>query len=307
MREQRVRAELTLPKGWKASTPLPVARRDGPRPNISPCRWKRWSIPPVLCGEHLKEVRLGSDKAPEHFLVLACDSEEGLELSDELKSHYERLVAEAKTLFGARHYRSYRFLLAMSDQLHETAIEHHECCDNRLPERFLLDDSYRKLWTGWILPHEYVHSWNGKYRRPAGLVTPDYQQPLKTRMLWVYEGLTQYLGFVLTARSGLYTAEISHENLATIGDWAKNSGGRARRSLEDTTVAAPFLYSARSGWADRRRGTDFYDEGRRCSGSTLIRSSVRKATAARVSTTFAGPFSAARTDLRRSSRSHSTI
>lgn len=261
VREQQVRADLTLPQGWKASTPLPVARREDGRLEFEPVSLETLVDSTVLCGAHLKEVRLGSGKAPEHFLVLACDSEEGLELSDELKAQYERLVAEAGALFGARHYRSYRFLVAMSDQLQDTAIEHHECSDNRVPERFLVDDSYRKLWTGWILPHEYVHSWNGKYRRPAGLATPDFQQPLRTRMLWVYEGLTQYLGFVLTARCGLYTAEVSHENLATIADWAKNPAGRDWRSLEDTTVAAPFLYGARSGWASRRRGTDFYDEG----------------------------------------------
>src|SRR5262249_46471291 len=100
-----------------------------------------------------------------------------------------------------------------------------------------------------------------KYRRPEGLVLPDYQQPMRTNLLWVYEGLTQYLGFVLTARSGLYSPTLMRENFAILGDWAKNQRGRNWRSLEDTAVAAPHLYYARSDWASRRRGVDFYDEG----------------------------------------------
>jgi predicted metalloprotease with PDZ domain len=170
-------------------------------------------------------------------------------------------MTEAEAMFGVKHYRSYRFLVAMSDHISHFAIEHHECSDNRVPEKFLIDDAYRKSWYAWVLPHELVHSWNGKYRRPEGLVLPDFQKPMRTNLLWVYEGLTQYLGFVLTARSGLYSPELSRENFALIGDWARNQRGRAWRSLEDTAVAAPHLYYARSDWASRRRGVDFYDEG----------------------------------------------
>src|SRR5262249_54585258 len=216
---------------------------------------------PVLCGAHLKEVPLGPAQGPPHFLVLACDSAAGLKLSPALKAHYERLVAEAGALFGARHYRSYRFLVTMSDHIRPTGIEHHQCSDNRVPERFLVDETYRKQWTAWLLAHEYVHSWNGKYRRPAGLATPDFQKPMKTQLLWVYEGLTQYLGFVLAARSGLLTPELSRGNLAYVADWAGNQTGRGWRPLEDTTAAAPYLYRASADWAGRRRGVDFYDEG----------------------------------------------
>jgi predicted metalloprotease with PDZ domain len=130
-----------------------------------------------------------------------------------------------------------------------------------VPERFLLDAKYRKLWTAWLLAHEFVHSWNGKYRRPAGLATPDFQQPMRTKLLWVYEGLTEYLGFVLAARSGLYTPALSRENLALVAEWARNQAGRTWRPLADTAVMAPKLYFARPDWASRRRGVDFYDEG----------------------------------------------
>jgi predicted metalloprotease with PDZ domain len=263
VRDQRVRANLTLPEGWKMSTALPVESIKG-----TVTRYKEVSLEalvdsPVLCGQYLKEVPLGPAEGPPHYLVLACDSASGLEISAALKGHYERLVAEAGALFGARHYRSYRFLVTMSDHVRPTGIEHHECSDDRVPERFLVDDKYRKLWTASLLAHEFVHSWNGKFRRPAGLATRDFQEPMQTKLLWVYEGLTQYLGFVLTARSGLYTPELSRENLAFIADWARNQQGRTWRPLQDTAVTAPYLYSAplRGEWASRRRGVDFYDEG----------------------------------------------
>src|SRR5207253_93766 len=99
----------------------------------------------------------------------ACDSPEGLEIAPALVRNYERLVAEAGALFGARHYRAYRFLVTMSDHIRPSGIEHHESSDNRVPERFLIDDGFRKTWHAWLLSHEYVHSWNGKYRRPEGL------------------------------------------------------------------------------------------------------------------------------------------
>jgi predicted metalloprotease with PDZ domain len=211
VRGQQVRASLTLPTGWKAGTALPVASTQGATTQFKAVSLEELADSPVLCGAHFKEVPLGPAEGSPHFLVLACDSPAGLELAPALKAHYERLVAEAGKLFGARHYRSYRFLVTLSDQVRPTGIEHHECSDNRVPERMLVDDTYRKQWTAWLLPHEYVHSWNGKYRRPEGLATADFQQPMKTRLLWVYEGLTQYLGFVLAARSGLYTPELSRE------------------------------------------------------------------------------------------------
>jgi predicted metalloprotease with PDZ domain len=261
VRQQRVRASLTLPKGWKLGTALPIEATREAVTQFQTVSLETLADSTVLCGAYLKEERLGPAGGPPHYLVLACDSPAGLELNAALKSQYERLVAEAGALFGARHYRSYRFLVTMSDHIRPSGIEHHECSDDRVPERFLLDDTYRKLWSAWLLPHEYVHSWNGKYRRPAGLATSDFQQPMKTRLLWVYEGLTEYLGFVLAGRSGLYTPDLSRENLAVVADWARNQVGRTWRPLEDTTAAAPDLYASRSDWSHRRRGVDFYDEG----------------------------------------------
>jgi predicted metalloprotease with PDZ domain len=173
---------------------------------------------------------------------------------------YKQLVTEAGTLFGARHYRHYRFLLTLSDHTAHFGLEHHESSDDRVGERALLDSNRGKLMSG-LLPHEYVHSWNGKYRRPAGLATSDYQQPMQGELLWVYEGLTSYLGYVLTARCGLLALEESREGLAIDAADMDHRVGREWRPLQDTAVAAQLLYEAAPQWAYWRRGTDFYREG----------------------------------------------
>ena len=171
-------------------------------------------------------------------------------------------MAEAFALFGARHYNDYHFLLTLSDHIPSNGLEHHEASDNRGLERSFTDDSAKKV-LGTLLSHEYVHSWNGKYRRPEGLVSgvaADYQEPVDSSMLWVYEGLTEYYGDVLGARSGLRSPELYRENLALYAAAMDNTAGRAWRPLEDTAVAAQLLYDGRPDWASWRRGVDFYTE-----------------------------------------------
>jgi predicted metalloprotease with PDZ domain len=261
VRDIQIRAILKLPPEWRAGTALPVESQEGQVTKFKPVSLERFADSPAVCGRYFREVPIGPKDGPPHFLELACDSAAGLEISDELKGNYSRLVEEAGALFGARHYRSYRFLVSMTEYFGHNAIEHHECSDNRMPERMMVDARFRKLPPAWVLSHEYVHSWNGKYRRPEGLATPDFQKPMRTRLLWVYEGLTEYYGFVLAARSGLFAADTSRENLAMIADWARNQTGRTWRPLEDTAAAAPYLYTSRGEWSHRRRGVDFYDEG----------------------------------------------
>jgi predicted metalloprotease with PDZ domain len=168
------------------------------------------------------------------------------------------------TLFnGTRHYRHYDFLLALSDHLQPNGLEHHESSDNRAPERMWLDPDALETLAD-LLPHEYFHSWNGKYRRPAGLATRNYQQPMKGDLLWVYEGLTQYYGTMLAARSGLWTPAEFRETLAATAAYLNDRPGRTWRDLEDTAISAQLLYEARSGGSSWRRSADYYDE------STLI-------------------------------------
>ncbi len=139
-------------------------------------------------------------------------------------------------------------------------LEHHESSDDRTNEKSLID-SDELIYFSDLLPHEYVHSWNGKYRRPADLVSTDYQQPMRDDLLWVYEGLTEYLGEVLTTRSGLWNAQQGREELARLASIFSTRPGRDWRPLQDTADSAVFLYGADTEWANWRRSTDFYEEG----------------------------------------------
>ncbi|HEV8375676.1 MAG TPA: M61 family peptidase [Candidatus Polarisedimenticolia bacterium] len=257
--ELRYQASLRLPAGWKFGTALPVASTTEGRIRFEAVSLETLVDSPVLCGAHFREVPIGKDRAAPHFVELAAESAEALEIPPEIRASLDRLVAEASALFGSRHYRSYRFLYALSDSVAHFGLEHHESSDDRSPERVLQDPEERKAHLT-LLPHEFVHSWNGKYRRPADIATADYQEPMRTNLLWVYEGLTQYLGQVLTARSGLWTSEDFRDKLALIIQWAGDHAGRSWRPLEDTAVSAQLLFPARRDWEAWRRSTDFYDE-----------------------------------------------
>jgi predicted metalloprotease with PDZ domain len=260
VRDIPVKASLKLPSGWQAGTALPIESARAGFIQFKTASLETVQDSPVLCGLYFREIHIGPKDGPPHFLTLACDSEAGLKPDEKWLAAYSKLVEEAGALFGARHYRSYRFLLALTDQFGHNAIEHHESSDNRMPERMFLDEVQRKLHAAWVPSHEYVHSWNGKFRRPAGLTTPNYQDPMQTRLLWVYEGLTEYYGFVLAVRSGLWPNATAMDNWAEVADWAGNQKGRNWRPLDDTTTAN-HLYASRNEWQSRRRGVDFYDEG----------------------------------------------
>ena len=253
---------LKLPAGWKFGTALPVVREAADTVTFAQTSLVMLIDSPVLAGAHFKTVDLTPGQKPAHHLHLAADSAAALEISDEDIAHHRRLVAEALALFGARHYNDYHFLLTLSDHIPSNGLEHHEASDNRGLERSFTDESAKKI-LGSLLSHEYVHSWNGKYRRPEGLVSgvsADYQEPVDSNMLWVYEGLTEYYGDVLAARSGLRSPELYRENLALYAAAMDSQTGRAWRPLEDTAVAAQLLYDGRPEWASWRRGVDFYTE-----------------------------------------------
>ena len=250
---------LRLPAGWKFGTALPVTRESAEGIEFQPVSLTTLMDSPVISGAYFRVVDLSPGQTPPHRLNLAGDSAAAVAISPELVEHYKRLVAEAGALFGARHYRHYDFLLSLSDHVRPFGLEHHESSDNRAVERALRDPDAYTQFAG-LLSHEYVHSWNGKYRRPAGLATPDYQQPMRGDLLWVYEGLTQYLGDVLAARSGLRNPALHREHLAWVGAYLDHWPGRTWRPLEDTAVAAQTLYGRPGAWASWRRSTDFYDE-----------------------------------------------
>jgi len=253
-------ASLRLPEGWKFGTSLPVAGQSGNEIHFAPVSLDMLVDSPVISGRFFRAIDLSPGLTPPHEIDLAGDSAAAVAMPPELQLHLRNLVTEAGALFGSRHYRDYHFLLTLSDDVAHFGLEHHESDDSRLPERSLIDETLRLDGAG-LLPHEYVHSWNGKYRRPADLATPDFQQPMKDDLLWVYEGLTEYLGNVLTARSGLYSQQEYREHVAEVAALYQHRPGRTWRPLQDTADAASILYFAGSDWDNWRRGTDFYDEG----------------------------------------------
>jgi predicted metalloprotease with PDZ domain len=255
-------AKLLLPDGWKFGTPLPIESASGNEVSFKPISLDLLVDSPVIAGEFYRSIDLTPPGEPIHHEIdMAADSEDALNMSAENQKEMTNLVAESGKLFGSRHYRDYHFLLALSDHVAHFGLEHHESNDSRLPERALVQPS-SGMSLGGLLSHEFVHSWNGKFRRPADLTVPYYEQPMKTDLLWGYEGLTDYLGPMLAARSGLWTPEQYHEYLASVAAMlGPGRPGRTWRPLLDTAVGEPGLGFGRGGWLNWRRGTDYYDEG----------------------------------------------
>jgi predicted metalloprotease with PDZ domain len=256
----RVAARLRLPAGWRFATALPTRTQSGGEIAFESVSLTTLVDSPLLAGANFRLVNLKEGQSPVHEIAMASDSAAALEMKAELVAKYSSLVDEARALFGAHHYNGYRWLVTLSDFTSHFGLEHHESSDNRIRERALLTDGGRRSLAG-LLSHEYVHSWNGKYRRPAGLATPAYHQPMKGELLWVYEGLTEYLGNLLAPRAGLWTADEFRDSLANMAANMDYTAGRNWRPLADTAVGAPIAYGSPRHWRAYRRATDFYIEG----------------------------------------------
>ena len=254
------KATLKVPAGWRFGTALPIERESGDTIDFAPASLTTLVDSPVIAGRHFRTVELTPGATPAHFMHLAGDSDQAVNIPPDLVAEYKNLVAQTGALFGARHYRSYHFLVSLSDHVAHFGLEHHESSDDRTDENAMTDEDARKI-NATLLSHEFVHSWNGKYRRPAGLATGNFEQPMKGDLLWVYEGLTNYLGEILAPRSGLLTAAEYREGFAETAAELTGTPGRAWRSLGDTAVAAQVLYSARDDYQNIRRSVDYYPEG----------------------------------------------
>lgn len=252
---------ITLPAGWKFGTALEVARAEGDNIEFSPVSLTTLVDSPLIAGVHFRKIELTKPgETPVHVMDLVADADSDLAMPPKDFAAYQKLVAETGALFGARHYRHYDFLLTLSGQVGGHGVEHHESNDSVASERTLLDPNLRMLNAG-LVPHEFAHSWNGKYRRPAGLATPNYQEPMIADLLWVYEGLTEYLGNMLAERGGLLTDEQYREQLAETAAMLDHRTGRSWRPLEDTARSVQTLRIMGSQWISWRRGLDYYPEG----------------------------------------------
>jgi len=255
--ELMYQASLRLPQGWKFGTPLPIASQSGAEINFKSASLTTLVDSPVIAGEYLRVVPLSENPLQE--MDIAADTAGDLDAPQDVLDHYKTLTDQALKLFGAQHFRDYHFLYSLSNHVAHFGLEHHESNDSRSPERSLVDADQRLLASG-LLSHEYVHSWNGKYRRPADLATPDYEKPMQDDLLWVYEGLTSYLGDMLGARSGIRTADQFRENLASIASRLDHVPGRTWRNLQDTADGVPSMQGAPHQWESWRRTVDYYDE-----------------------------------------------
>jgi predicted metalloprotease with PDZ domain len=260
-RDIKFDTSIHLPEGWKFACALDVASESG---NV--VRFKETTLntlidSPLYAGSNFKRVDISSGADNPVFLDVFADKPADLEISADELQYHKNLVIEAKKLFNSHHYDHYDFLFSVSDTVSGKGLEHHQSSE---------DGSRANYFTDWsagvggraLLPHEYTHSWNGKFRRPADLWTPNFNVPMRNSLLWVYEGLTDYWGNVLTARSGMRTAEQARDVWAQIAANFEISPGRTWRSLEDTTnqpiVSSHF--SSPEIWPSWQRSYDYYPE-----------------------------------------------
>ncbi len=262
-----VRPTLRLPTGWKAATAL----RDADDHLAAPAAdgWWRFGAvtlehlvdSPVFAGAHFKRIELDPPGTPRPVaLDLVADTDDQLDATEAQVDAHRRLVHQADLLYGARHFRHYDLLLSQSETFGGIGLEHHESSENGVWTDYFRDWD-RAVQERELLPHEFTHSWNGKFRRPADLWTPNFNEPMQTSLLWVYEGQTQFWGHVLSARSGLVTQEQERAVWADVAAAAEHQLGRQWRSLQDTTLEETMGDTREKEWRSWERTADYYDEG----------------------------------------------
>jgi predicted metalloprotease with PDZ domain len=255
-----VSPSIKLPDQWSYATALPNPSPQGGVIHFDPVSLTTLIDSPLMCGSIMREFDITPKGVPQrHLLDLFAISPEGLAVPPERITALRNLVSETGALFHSRHYASYHFLVEAQGE-NSDGLEHHQSSDEQMPELGMVSSSFSAE-AGNLLAHEMIHSWNGKFRRPAGLATPDYQQPMIGDLLWVYEGLTSYWAEVLGARSGLETTDEVKDRLALYQAELDTRTGRSWRNLQDASRAAQLLYTAEQQWSILRRSTDFYKEG----------------------------------------------
>jgi len=272
VRDIPVQAELRLPEGWGFGTALEVASQRGSLVSFKTVPFDVLIDSPVLAGRYFKRYDLDPGSPVPVMLDVAADRPELLDPTPAQIDLHRALVQQAYKLYGAHHYDHYDFLLSVSDRITGIGLEHHRSSEDGAPGAYFADwdkDAPNRH----LLPHEYTHSWNGKYRRPADLWTPDYDRPMQGSLLWVYEGQTQYWGYVLAARAGLWTKDQALDAIALTAATYDNMPGRTWKSLEDTTNDPVVSMRRPQPWRSWRRSEDYYSEGQLVwlDADTLIR------------------------------------
>ncbi len=269
VRDIAIQPTVTVPAHWGIGTSLkPLTPYDPQHPaggtiGYAPTTVELLEDSPLMTGLYFHEYALAPDVSPKHYMDVIGPSAASIEVRSETLDQMSRLVREAFAMYGPPHYTGYHFLILLQGEHGGGGLEHHESSDNTIQTDFFTGYKPSVGMAG-LLPHEFTHSWNGKYRRPDGLSTPDFATPMQDNLLWVYEGLTNYLGDLMGERIGMVTAEQYRDDLALTAAEMDAQSGRAWRSIEDTTFSSAM---PRNGggrgreWNNWRRGTDYYPEG----------------------------------------------
>ncbi len=266
VRDIPIQPSVTVPKGWGIGTALqPVGAYDpnskpGGTTQFQPTTVEQLEDSPVITGEYFHEFALAPEISPKHFIDVVSEEPKDSNLRPEVLAEVSNLVREASAAYASHHYNVYHFLLTLSDVAGGEGLEHGQSSDNGVGELGFADARHQ-VYNADLLAHEFTHSWNGKYRRPYNLYQPDFHQMQQGELLWVYEGMTQYLGNVLAARAGLKTAAQYRALLAASAASLDDKPGRIWRTTDDTAIAASILRNNDPAWSNWRRGQDYYQEG----------------------------------------------
>jgi len=266
VKEIPIQPTVKVPTGWGIGTALtPTDGYDPQHPtggttHYAPTTVEQLEDSPVITGEYFHEFALAPEVTPKHYIDVVSDAPEDSNLRPALLAELSNLVRETGAAYNSRHYHVYHFLLTLSDVAGGEGLEHGQSSDNGVGEKGFSDAAHQ-LAESDLLSHEFTHSWNGKYRRPFNLYQDDFAKMQQGSLLWVYEGMTQYLGNVLAARSGLKSQDQYRDILAASAANLDYKPGREWRSTEDTAIAASILRGGNPAWSNWKRGQDYYQEG----------------------------------------------
>lgn len=278
VKEIAIQPSVTVPAGWGTGTalkpvgPVPAPAVTGvdegahaPAAGAVTTKYDVTTVEqledsPVITGKYFHEYPLAPEITPKHFLDVVADDPEDAQMRPKVLEEIANLVREADKNYASHHYFEYHFLLTLSDVAGGQGLEHGQSSDNGVGEKDFGDDAHQ-LGVADLLSHEFTHSWDGKYRRPGRLAQPDFETPQQGDLMWVYEGMTQYWGNVLAARSGLKSAEQYRDLLALSAAQLDYKSGREWRPTEDTAVAGSLIRGGNQDWANWRRSQDYYQEG----------------------------------------------
>jgi predicted metalloprotease with PDZ domain len=259
-RQIQVTPDVTLPAGWQFASALDGASAAGGHVTFRTTPYETLVDSPIFAGRYFSKLDLDpGGPAPVHMDVMA-DRPSQLEIKPEELAAHRALIQQAYKLFGSHHYDHYDFLVSLSDTIARGGLEHHRSSEDNSFADYLTDDG-KSLFDKDLLPHEYTHSWNGKFRRPADLWTPNFDVPMRDSLLWVYEGQTEYWGKILATRAGIWNKEQALDEIANIAATYDNVPGRSWRPLQDTTNDEIIDPRHPLSWRSWQRFEDYYDEG----------------------------------------------